>query len=821
MKRLLIQIKKDSIPKCCYLLLCSLFVIPSLSGQISLETTSNVHLEATGGLQMELSGGWQNPGTFSPGLSTILLDGSGNQPLLNDGGSFYHVIVDKSGGEVALNSNIEITGGLLSLQNGDVNLNGRLITLDVAAILSETAGNTVRGGNGYLTTTRILNAPNAQNVAGLGFEITTGNDLGSTEIRRGHAAQTGNSTASILRYYDILPADQTNLAADLMFHYDESELNGQAEADLQLFRSDDGGATWILEGGTVDVQANTVSAYNVSRLSRFTLSGGCLEKPLINTITIPVDPVALGDPVSVSAEFTANCAVAATWDWGDLSTDPGIVNGGQVTGSYTYTNPGVYILTLTLSDPFNNTVTGQAVGYIVVYDPNGNYVTGNGWINSPPGALVSEPTVSGKAHFGFNSEYENGASVPTGDTDFRFKAGDFRFRSTSYDWLVIAGENAKFKGWGMVNDQGNYRFMITAKDGDLLGQAEPDEFRIKIWEEVVEGVEDIIYDNVMGVDDTADDGQEIGGGKIAIKTSHGNGNGGGNLSAPANSTGTTIGVSDQRALDSDADLTVFPNPFTAQTTIRFYLAEAGQAALEIFNLNGQRVHVLYNGWMDAGSRQFDWDGTGNGQALEPGIYFVKMNTGKGGPDKESELGAVAGVLDLQHAFISTYHERRMNFFEHSFQAHAQTTFNTEWTVSSADLSVTIPTTSGGYDYTVDWGGMVRWNPTRPGMPAMSLIWDSCSKGLLPYLSSTKLDKASRQLIWKKVIRFLESSAIRLADNQQVYWTDRWNISPMYPSHEIIYVISKYYAEFGESHSTDLHHQAVNWILSQQDYQGRI
>jgi len=60
--------------------------------------------------------------------------------------------------------------------------------------------------------------------------------------------------------------------------------------------------------------------------------------------------------------------------------------------------------------------------------------------------------------------------------------------STSYDWLVIAGANAKYKGVGTINGQGAYKFMLTATDGDLLdgGKAEnyfdflsPDDIRIK------------------------------------------------------------------------------------------------------------------------------------------------------------------------------------------------------------------------------------------------------------------------------------------------------------------------------------------------------
>ncbi|MEL6971352.1 MAG: GEVED domain-containing protein [Bacteroidota bacterium] len=66
-------------------LLC--WVLPNTpKAQISVESTSGMQLEATGDIQLEVSGDWQHQGTFTPGLSTVLLDGSGNQGLLNTSG---------------------------------------------------------------------------------------------------------------------------------------------------------------------------------------------------------------------------------------------------------------------------------------------------------------------------------------------------------------------------------------------------------------------------------------------------------------------------------------------------------------------------------------------------------------------------------------------------------------------------------------------------------------------------------------------------------------------------------------------------------------
>ncbi len=79
------------------------------------------------------------------------------------------------------------------------------------------------------------------------------------------------------------------------------------------------------------------------------------------------------------------------------------------------------------------------------------------------------------------SKYLKGASVPTGNTEFQFKAGNLNFHSEEYDWLVVAGARAQFKGRGQINNAGDYGFMLTAIDGAVNGGGGVDKFRIKIW----------------------------------------------------------------------------------------------------------------------------------------------------------------------------------------------------------------------------------------------------------------------------------------------------------------------------------------------------
>ena len=125
--------------------------------------------------------------------------------------------------------------------------------------------------------------------------------------------------------------------------------------------------------------------------------------------------------------------------------------------------------------------------------------------------------LTGKANFGFVSKYKKGATTPTGQTEFRFKAADLDFHSDSYEWLVVAGAKAKFKGLGTIKGLGEYKFMLTAIDADINpdDSTDIDRFRIKIWSEDGSETEYVVYDNSLG-DDADDATTEIGGGSVVI-----------------------------------------------------------------------------------------------------------------------------------------------------------------------------------------------------------------------------------------------------------------------------------------------------------------
>jgi PKD repeat protein len=241
--------------------------------------------------------------------------------------------------------------------------------------------------------------------------------------------------------------------------------------------------------------------------------------PVVTAIALPSEPVALGTLASLTATFTdANTADThtATADWGEGVTAGSVAADTRtVSASYTYSTPGVYTVTVTVTDngglAGSRSSTLDVPAYVVVYDPSAGFVTGAGWIASPAGAYMADPTVTGAATFGFVSRYKRGANVPDGNTQFEFKAGNLQFHSTSYEWLVIAGAHGKFKGSGAINGAGDYGFMLTATDGAINGGV--DGFRIKIWEKATEIV---VYDNQPGEGEDSYATTALGGGNIRI-----------------------------------------------------------------------------------------------------------------------------------------------------------------------------------------------------------------------------------------------------------------------------------------------------------------
>ena len=262
---------------------------------------NNMHLTNNGMMEQNSGDGIVN----FMGASNSTLAGNGNT-------IFDRLFLNKeSTALLLLQNHIEVKGtlhfntGLLDLGNYSVNLRSM-------GILSGESENSraFTNGIGFLQATRILNAPTAVDVAGLGVTITSASDPGLTLIRRGHAIQTNISgtNSSIKRYFDIFPGNNTNLNAILHVRYFDAELNGADETTLNFFKSLDNVNWTSVTASLRDGLSNVVQATGISDFSRWTLGNTGVVAPVLtlpSNITVNTDPGACAALVSLTGSYAA------------------------------------------------------------------------------------------------------------------------------------------------------------------------------------------------------------------------------------------------------------------------------------------------------------------------------------------------------------------------------------------------------------------------------------------------------------------------------------------------------------------------------------
>ena len=72
----------------------------------------------------------------------------------------------------------------------------------------------------------------------------------------------------------------------------------------------------------------------------------------------------------------------------------------------------------------------------------------------------------------------------------------------------------------------------------------------------------------------------------------------------------------------------YPNPFNPSTRIAFGLPRPGNVTVDIFNMAGQKVATLFDGFQAAGRFEVTWNGKDSrGNAVGSGIYFYRLHVG--------------------------------------------------------------------------------------------------------------------------------------------------------------------------------------------------
>ena len=72
----------------------------------------------------------------------------------------------------------------------------------------------------------------------------------------------------------------------------------------------------------------------------------------------------------------------------------------------------------------------------------------------------------------------------------------------------------------------------------------------------------------------------------------------------------------------------YPNPFNPRTNLFFNIEEASRVTVSVFNLRGQNIRTLINGFRPPGEHSIVWDGEdGRGERAGSGVYLFRLQAG--------------------------------------------------------------------------------------------------------------------------------------------------------------------------------------------------
>lgn len=197
-------------------------------------------------------GNWVNAGTYTPSSGTVQFLGTGNSTVT--GATTFNILtINKSTSAEGLTLNNNVSTPTLNMTTGWVNTGSNTIT-----ITGTRSGAGIIYGN--IVRTHSFSASTAYEFAGQQNTLTFSASNSVTSVMVS-VAQGGITdfpfNGSVSRVYTVSVTGSMGAAtATLRLHYNESELNGNAESTMELWRYN--GAAWVLSGKT---GGNTTSDY--------------------------------------------------------------------------------------------------------------------------------------------------------------------------------------------------------------------------------------------------------------------------------------------------------------------------------------------------------------------------------------------------------------------------------------------------------------------------------------------------------------------------------------------------------------------------------
>lgn len=257
-------------------------ILSNIEGDLDFSDQAPFH-SWTGGVSSDITNAlnWGNlsvPDPFSSvGFNAI--SSLASIPSLTGGMSWFNATITTPG--ITSASGMNIQGSLLGTTL-PLNLSGSNVFMGQFGNLVESGSGIL--SNGTIMMSLILNAPNNVNAANFGMTFTSSANFGPTLVQRTHFGWILGASTAITRFFKVSPSLNTGLNATLVFHYDESELNGNTESNLKILKSTDNGITWFGVPATQNVVDNSFTITGQNSLGMYTAFG--YAAPII----IPVQP---------------------------------------------------------------------------------------------------------------------------------------------------------------------------------------------------------------------------------------------------------------------------------------------------------------------------------------------------------------------------------------------------------------------------------------------------------------------------------------------------------------------------------------------------
>jgi hypothetical protein len=221
----------------------------SVENNFAIQT--NAAVSATGNGTITITGNWSNAGTFTPNTSTLVFNKSGTATFT--GSTNVHNVTISSGTVVSMGINDTIRFSATGIFSEQGYLSGKI---KYSQTLSNENTNYFFGNIGA-----VLNY--------------AGTSPGATTIVRTTGTTPSGLDQAIKRFFEITPTTNSGLNVQLKFTYkdDATELNGQNESSLKLWKRPNGFVSWQRQiSSVVNTATDTVVLSGVSSLSTWAIS---------------------------------------------------------------------------------------------------------------------------------------------------------------------------------------------------------------------------------------------------------------------------------------------------------------------------------------------------------------------------------------------------------------------------------------------------------------------------------------------------------------------------------------------------------------------